>query len=216
MKKRIAIIAVLVFVISHVVCGQTSNPQWNGHGYVDLGLPSGTLWADCNVGASKPTDYGDYYAWGELSTKVEFTPENHLYPERLKDDYSNQLIYDIGGNKKYDVVAATWGRGWRIPDNENWVELLEYCEWIPIKEAGGFNGYKVIGPNKKFIMLPAAGEYSNESRMYGYGRNYLFAYRTSKTGEGPNIFQGNLDGKETIQDYWTFGYEGYPIRPVIK
>ena len=73
-----------------------------GRAYVDLGLPSGLKWATCNVGAENPEDYGNYYAWGETSTKSEYTKENSLtYGENMSD---------ISGNDTYDVACKEWDR----------------------------------------------------------------------------------------------------------
>lgn len=73
----------------------------NGHEYVDLGLPSGLKWATCNVGASCPEEYGQYFAWGETEQKAEFMNANCLTLDRE--------FGDIGGNPKYDVARAKWG-----------------------------------------------------------------------------------------------------------
>ena len=120
----------------------------NGHEYVDLGLPSGLKWATCNVGASKPEEYGNYYAWGEISPKAEYTEENSItYDEEMND---------ISGNPQYDAARANWGGSWRMPRENEMEELLDYCEW-EWTQKNGVNGYKVIGRNGKSIFLPAAG-----------------------------------------------------------
>ena len=121
----------------------------NGHGYVDLGLPSGLKWATCNVGASSPEDYGDYYAWGELSTKEEYTESNcSTYKEH---------IGNISGNPQYDVARKKWGGSWRMPTRAEFKELIDNCTW-EWTTKGGHNGYKVTGPSGNSIFLPAAGD----------------------------------------------------------
>lgn len=91
----------------------------NGHEYVDLGLPSGLKWATCNVGANSPSEYGDYYAWGETTTKTSYTYEN--------SKTYNKKIGDIGGNASYDAARANWGGTWRMPTKEEFDELLNKC-----------------------------------------------------------------------------------------
>lgn len=120
--------------------------QLNGHDYVDLGLS--VVWATCNVGASSPSEYGDYYAWGEIETKSEYTEENCV---------TNGLeIGDITGNPQYDAATANWGDGWRLPTIEELWELIEDCVWTWTTYEG-VNGYIVTGPNGNSIFLPAAG-----------------------------------------------------------
>ena len=100
--------------------GNNGNGQHNGHEYVDIGLPSGLKWATCNVGASSPEDYGDYFAWGETSPKAEYTWENSV-------TYGEQMS-DISGNAQYDAATANWGGSWRMPTKEQMEELVEHCE----------------------------------------------------------------------------------------
>ena len=126
----------------------------NGHEYVDLGLPSGLLWATCNVGANSPEEYGDYFAWGETETKSEYTQANSL-------TYGKSLN-DISGNPQYDAATANWGEGWRMPTKAEMQELLEKCtfEWTA---ENGVYGQNVTGPNGNSIFLPASGECWGES-----------------------------------------------------
>ena len=128
----------------------------NGHGYVDLGLPSGKKWATCNVGASSPEDYGDYFAWGETSPKAEYTWENSVT--------NGEQMSDISGNAQYDAATANWGGSWRMPTKEQMEELVVHCEW-EWTQVNGVNGAKVIGPNGSCIFLPAAG-YRLGSSLY--------------------------------------------------
>ena len=121
-----------------------------GHKYVDLGLPSGLKWATCNVGANSPEDYGDYYAWGETSTKSNYTDKNSTT--------YGKAMSDIGGNPKYDVASAKWGSSWRLPTKAEFDELCneDNCTWLWTTQ-GGKNGYKVISKrNGNSIFLPAA------------------------------------------------------------
>ena len=119
----------------------------NGHEYVDLGLPSGLKWATCNVGASLPEEYGDYYAWGEIETKIEYTDDN-------SKTYCKSMS-DISGNATYDVARAKWGGSWRLPTTIELEELESKCKW-EWTTINGKKGYKVTGPNGNSIFLPAA------------------------------------------------------------
>ena len=123
----------------------------NGYEYVDLGLPSGLKWATCNVGASSPEEYGDYYAWGEIETKSK-------YDESNSKTYGKSMS-DISGNAMYDVARAKWGGSWRLPTKKELEELESKCTWKWTTQNGK-EGYKVTGPNGNSFFLPAAGRRS--------------------------------------------------------
>lgn len=127
----------------------------NGHEWVDLGLS--VKWATCNIGASNPSEFGDYYAWGETHTKAEYTKENWAPAENV--------IGDIAGSIS-DVAHLDWGSGWRLPTQLEIQELIDNCTWIWITQDGS-SGFKVTGKNGHGIFLPAAGAY-HES-VYGLG-----------------------------------------------
>lgn len=129
-------------------------PNANGHEYVDLGLPSGLLWATCNVGATAPEAYGNYYAWGDVKTKSSYTSSNY--------STYNLEITDISGNAQYDAATANWGGDWRMPTKDEVNELRNNCTWTWTTQ-NSVNGYNVEGPNGNSIFLPAAGYYSYQS-----------------------------------------------------
>ena len=142
------------------VTGGSSDP---GEEVVDLGLPSGLKWRGWNVGASKPEEYGDLFAWGETSPKASYTNSNYKY--RSSD------IYGDGIGKKGitliaedDAATVNVGSGWRTPKISEWRELEEKCMW-KWTTRGGVNGMQVTGPNGKSIFLPAAG-YCGSSMTY--------------------------------------------------
>lgn len=122
---------------------------------VDLGLPSGLKWATCNVGAATPEDYGNYYAWGETSTKSEYTEQNSVT--------YGQEISDFSGNAQYDAARANWGGSWRMPTVAEMDELRDNCTWTWTSQSG-VTGCKVTGPNGNSIFLPAAGFCDGSSR----------------------------------------------------
>ena len=112
----VMIAAVLVFT-----CCKENQNTIAGHEYVDLGLPSGLKWATCNVGATTPEEYGNYYAWGETKPKTEYTEENSA-------TFGVELL-DINSNPTYDVARANWGSTWRMPTMTEMDELIDNCTW---------------------------------------------------------------------------------------
>ena len=198
----------------------------NGHAWVDLGLPSGTKWATCNVGATSPEEYGDYFAWGETSTKSSYTLKNSL----TYGKYMN----DISGNAQYDAAVANWGGGWRMPTRSEMQELIDKCTWTWTAQ-NGVNGYKVTGPSGASIFLPAAGRRygssldnagiygnywsstPNDDRNYNYNayRLYLnmynhymgYDYRVIGRSVRP-VFGGDFEEPETPATNQTFNVNG--------
>ena len=141
----------------------------NGHGYVDLGLS--VKWATKNVGASSPSDYGDYFAWGETRKKDNYDWETCF--DCLDDEGYSWGTYKIGGKTSisptsgHDAARENWGGTWRMPTNAEFEELCTKCTWTWTSQ-GGHNGYKVTGPNGKSIFFPAAGwRYGTDTYMVG-------------------------------------------------
>ncbi len=135
---------------------------------VDLGLPSGIKWASCNVGAEKPEDYGNYYAWGEVVPKENYSWETYKYINSASNNltkYCNDASYGDNGftdNKttlepEDDAAHVNWGSNWRMPTDAEWDELLDNCTWT-LTTKNGINGYRVTSKmNSNSIFLPAAG-----------------------------------------------------------
>lgn len=155
---------------------------------VDLGLPSGLKWRSMNVGASKPEEYGNYYAWAETSPKSSYSSSNYKYPAtNYGDGITIYAKYDTtpGGDGKTvleaadDAATANLGNGWRTPTFKEFKELRENCTWT-WKTQNGVNGMLVTGPNGKSIFLPAGGWYTNST----------------------------LTGKTTYGSYWTASGDG--------
>ncbi len=129
----------------------------NGHAYVDLGLPSGTLWATCNVGASSPEDYGWYFAWGETTTKSTYDLSAYKWWNGSETTFTKYCTSD---NKRVleladDAARANWGGAWRMPTYDEMHELTD-CTWTWTTQDGK-NGYRVTGSTGTSIFLPAAG-----------------------------------------------------------
>ena len=180
MKRYLLIVMCCLFGLYQPLHSQ--NNEVNGHEWVDLALPSGLKWATCNVGASSPEKSGNYYAWGETKTKDEYNDSNCLTYGKEMDD--------ISGNAQYDVAAANWGEGWRMPTLEEIRELANCCTWEWSKQ-NGIGGYNIIGPNGNRIFLPASdnksgstfysatcnhGSYWSSTPIYNTGARYLSFY----------------------------------------
>ena len=141
-----------------------------GRSYVDLGLTSGTKWATCNVGATKPEEYGNYYAWGEVIPKTEYTADNYKYSHGFDgyikySGYYNNIGYNSFYDNKYvlelidDVVYVNWGGKWRMPTNKQTEELLKECYWV---WTDSYNGSGVIG----FIVYKAKSSIDKGQKIY--------------------------------------------------
>lgn len=146
------------------------NEMIDGHEYVDLGLPSGTLWATCNVGADKPEEPGDFFPWGDTEPKgaEECTPENYKFYDEDTDDFTK--YNEEGGTllPEDDAATANWGDGWRMPNEAEAEELLENTthEWTMLN---GRSGMLFTAKNGKTLFLPAAGFYDFEDGHLGWG-----------------------------------------------
>ena len=173
---------------------------------VDLGLS--VKWAGWNVGASRPEEYGGYYAWGELEEKSEYTFDSYQYYDQKKWIFIGN---DISGTQ-YDVARAKWGNNWRMPTLAEFQELIDKCTWEKII-YNGVNGRKVTGPNGNSIFLPAAGSRTGtkvwDQGLYGeYWSGTLAKYSNSSA-----CYLNFIDGN----GYTDFNrYIGYSVRPVSE
>lgn len=198
----------------------------DGHDYVDLGLPSGTLWATCNIGASKPEDYGDYFAWGETDPKDDYDWETYKYGNA---DFYNLTKYcssndyaDFGNNgftdnltelqTNDDPATSNWGSGWRTPSKDQWEELLVHTtsQWTT---CNGVNGRLFTSKkNGHTLFLPAAGSRFG-SKLYDAGSDIWYRSRSLYT-ESPNGAWGFLnDGQRCFVDAID-RFQGFSVRPV--
>ena len=175
---------------------------YNGHDWVDLGLS--VKWAKCNVGAYTPTGYGDFYAWGEISTKNDYTEDSSLL--------NGKQIGSICANSSLDVARAEWGSPWRLPTALEIKELIDNCtwEWTTINKT---RGYKVTSNrNGNWIFLPAAGWIVASSLS---GRDSMGNYWSGTPHENGCSDAYKLyfySGK--YFRVWDLRYEGFSIRPV--
>lgn len=194
---------------------------FNGHEYVDLGLPSGTLWATCNVGADKPEDYGDYYAWGETQTKEIYKWDTYKYGNgRINQltKYCNNPEFGYNGFTdnltillpEDDVATANWGSGWCMPTADQWRELRDKTEHIWTVQNGVY-GRLFTANNGNSLFLPAAGLWTSElGSMGSYGSCWSKSLYTDQP-YGAYFFYYNSDDYSLT---YTSRYVGRSIRPV--
>ncbi|MBO7324047.1 MAG: InlB B-repeat-containing protein, partial [Bacteroidales bacterium] len=163
------------------------NTSENGYEWVDLGLPSGTKWATCNVGATTPEGYGNYFAWGETSPKDNYEWSTYIYCNGSKTSLTKYNIissYGTVDNKTTldlsdDAARVNWGGNWRIPTGTEQDELRNNCTWTWTTQ-NGVNGYKVTSKtNGNSMFLPAAG--------YRYGTS------VSSVGSDGSYWTSSLD-----------------------
>lgn len=155
----------------------TSCPDENHPHAIDLGLPSGTKWACCNVGASTPNGYGSYFAWGEIEEKSVYDFSTYKWCEgsyKTLTKYNTKSDWGVCDNyitleNSDDVAYMKWGNLWKMPTNEQMKELYNECSviWTTQKSVNGFN---VIGPNGTSIFFPASGYYDNSTSVNQKGK----------------------------------------------
>lgn len=166
---------------------------------MDLGLPSGTLWATYNVGATSPYEKGQYFAWGETEPREDFSWESYKFFEGYEADPNKgswAVLENIGTDicgTEYDAARYQWGNGWRLPNEQERYELRMLCWNNGPSEENGVRGVRIYGPNEHSIFLPVCG--------FGLWNGEQDPFH-------------NTDGA-----YWTgvedpdYGYDGTPIDP---
>ena len=183
----------------------------NGHGWVNLGLPSGTLWATCNVGASKPEEYGNYYAWGETKPKDVYNWDTYFdsdYQKYNRDGVQVELFPED------DAATAKWGSKWQMPSLDQIDELIDSdyttTEW---RTMNGKCGYKITSrSNGKSIFLPAAGSRDGTSLYRAGSRGYYWS-RSLDTSYSDDAYYLYFNSDDIYSNYYYRCY-GRSVRPV--
>ncbi len=214
--KRVCLFMTLICMMMVSFKPDGSDGKHEGHGYVDLGLS--VKWATCNVGATSPEEYGDYFAWGETSTKETYGDDNCPTYGLSISQLQSQGYIDSEGNltSQYDAATANWGGNWRMPTKAELQELIDECTWTWTTQ-NGVNGYNVKGPNGNSIFLPAAGSRSWSS-LYdagGGGGSYWSStlYDSYYGDDFAYRLYFNFVSQSMSSDY---RYCGRSVRPVVE
>ena len=212
--------------VDSITFSEVENPDPNtgNHEYVDLGLS--VKWATCNVGASKPEEYGDYFAWGETEPKSTYNWSTYKWcngSETTLTKYCTDDSYGTVDNKtqlelRDDAAHVNWGGSWRMPTRAEQDELHNNCTWTWTTQNGVY-GYKVTskksGYTNKSIFLPAAG-YRYDSSLYSAG-SYGCYWSSSLYTDGPyracdlSFYSSYMDWH-----YHDYRYYGFSVRPVCQ
>ena len=190
----------------------------NGHAYVDLGLPSGLKWATCNVGADKPEDYGNYFAWGEISVKSNYQWSTYKWGTDTAQltKYCSKSKFGKNGftddkttlDSEDDAAHANWGGQWRMPTSANFNELINNTtvKWVENYNDTGVSGFRFTAANGNYIFLPAAG----------YAGSYGYYWSGSLNTDNPNcacyliFYSGSVSVSSCYRSY---GHTVRPVRP---
>ncbi len=196
----------------------------NGHEWVDLGLPSGILWATTNVGANTPEAYGDYFAWGETKPHANnvYNWESYKYCKGNKSRLTKYCSDASYGNNGFtdtltrllpedDAATVNWGEGWRMPTYTELKELESKCGVIWTTQ-NGVNGYLFISSNGNSIFLPAAG-YRWESSLIITGIHGYYWSSSLYTNNPSNVRYLNFYSEDYCM-YFDERFNGFSVRPV--
>ena len=194
------------------------------HEYVDLGLPSGTLWATCNVGATSPEEYGDYFAWGETQPKEDYSCSTYKYCEGTDNTmtkYCTSSDFGTVDNKTElepmdDAATANWGSEWQMPSIEQCAELINSnyttTTWTTLN---GVKGTMIVSKqNGNSLFLPATG-YRYDTSLNNVGWDGSYWSRSLDTDRSYNgLYLYFSPGYFSTNDYPSYRYYGQSVRPV--
>ncbi|MBR0503697.1 MAG: hypothetical protein IJJ77_10690 [Paludibacteraceae bacterium] len=211
-------------VYKKIVITTTISGEIGEHSYVDLGLPSGLKWATCNIGATKPEEYGDYIAWGETSPKVDYYWTNLKYSLDAGDHFSKYVEDRSFGSvdslsvlePEDDAAVVNWGEEWYTPTSEDYRELIEGCDWKWVKdfnETGITGRLGVSKTNGNIIFFPAGG-YRDDEGLEEIDKTGLYwASTITRYSYWSNSFEINAQQNSSTSSARYFGAN---IRPVAK
>lgn len=205
-KYYILVILATLFLLPPGVRSQTQPNSIiiEGHECVDLDLPSGTLWATCNLGADSVGQRGSYFAWAETNAKASFFQNNCSTYRAKIEEYSR--------NSEYDAATVLWGAEWSTPTIDQMTELINNCTWSWVDD-GDSKGYLVAGQNGNKIFLPAAGWFEE----IVFGANQFGCYWTSTPHDFYTVSGYRLEFSDNSRSINRMArYNGLSIRPVTK
>ena len=186
-----------------------SDPTLTPGDYVDLGLS--VKWASCNLGASTPAGKGGYYAWGETSTKTEYSEKNYAYYKE-GSGYTN-IGENIAGTQ-YDAATVNLGKDWRMPTQDEVQELCDKCTFT-YGEVDGVKGYYATGKNGNSIFLPCYG-YKTGTWDRSENQGYFWTGSINNDNSYFGVSLWLYNGEPSISHYAASKYEGLQIRPVYS
>ena len=211
--------------------GVTISGSVDGYSYVDLGFSNGILWATCNVGATKPYEYGDYFAWGETVPKQVYGVKTYLWCEGKNytlTKYNNDSFFGRTDNKRTlepedDAATVNWGDEWRMPSEGELNVLWINCDWEWTDNFNGTSNSGFIGTSKyngNTIFLPAAGafydsippsshttgDYFSSDVTWPQGSDNALRLQASKSSD--NVVRMSVNSASR--------YYGFSVRPVYK
>ena len=196
----------------------------NYHEYVDLGLPSGLLWATCNVGADNPEDYGDYFAWGETQPKDTYNWSTYQYcmgSSNTLTKYCNNSSYGYNGFTdtltvllpEDDAATANWGSDWRMPTKEEWQELLDNTT-VMWTQQNGVNGRLFTASNGNSLFMPAAGDRSGSGLDNAGSNGYYWSSSLLTAGNPFGAWILYFNSGNYYMYYYGYRLYGQSVRPV--
>ena len=222
--------ALMLLIIATTGCKKNVNPNDPNNGnesndnleYVDLGLPSGTLWANCNIGATVPEGYGNYYSWAEIEKKELYKWDTYKYcnesgnqltkycndPEFGNEGFSDNLTILESGD---DVAIALLGNEWCMPTKEQWDELLQNTtySWTTQNDV---NGYLFTATNGNTMFLPASDRIRDDEVLDLGNQGYYWSNMLDN--ENPRKANNLVFSSEDIKTSSSFRHLGIPVRPV--
>jgi len=211
--KRILFLSIILLLCINVKAQTDSVYSW-----IDLGLS--VKWASMNIGANSPEEYGNYYAWGEVAVKDEYTWNSYTLCDSSStwmNKYCDNFLYGIEDNKKTlelidDAANFNYGGNWRMPTFNEMQELIDSCSWVWTAQ-NDTNGYLITGPNRNSIFLPAAGCLINKelSDFGSFGSYWTSSLGKSNPTTATDLYfsSGNQEKAEGMR------YAGLTIRAVL-
>ena len=191
---------------------EEADPKINGHAYVDMGLPSGLKWATCNVGATKPEEYGDYFAWGEREPKSNYNWGTYFDSDTGTSFTKYTTYKKTVLDAEDDAASANWGGSWRMPTNSEWTELLNNCTsvWTALN---GVNGRLFTSKiNGATLFIPAAGN-KKDTNFTSFGNNGF--YWSSSLSDNASAFNMTFTKSFVNCNLDTRSY-GESVRPISE
>ena len=174
------------------------------HEYVDLGLPSCRLWATCNIGAEKPTDCGDYFAWGAV--------EPYDLDDCDTDNYEKTEAAQLTEiDDAHDAAKVLWGEEWRMPNITDFAELIDFCDYHLEEIDGILCGVYSSKVNNNKLIIPAAG-YVNGGSLHSRGSIGYYWSRSFYSSSYAWLLYFYSSGRSVYPNYRYYGFSVRPVR----